>query len=251
MQKQLQSPISQIQAWLFSSSLVGSGTNGLMLTLTKLLSLLLLCLHFGQNISASSLYIGEFKSADNVIPAPVKIVESQTNILLDELSHRKIEFDKEPKQLVSFARNVALSHWDLRRTSRIMLGKYWKSASKSQREQFTEEFLRTLLRYVVKAYGFYDESLVEIVSYDWQPRGKGGWVRSVIRLPAGLKVSVDYRMLKDQLQQWKMVDVRVEGISLVNSKKSEYRGMIVEDGLEALIENMHRKNQKVLSEIAS
>ena len=76
-------------------------------------------------------------------------------------------------------------------------------------------------------------------------------MRSIIRLPAGLKVSVDYRMLQDKKQQWKLVDVRVEGISLVSSKKTEYRGMIGEDGIEALIKNMHSKNQKVLSEISS
>jgi len=43
-----------------------------------------------------------------------------------------------------------------------------------------------------------------------------------------------------------MIDVRVEGISLINSKRKEYRGEISRNGLEVLIKTMYEKNQKVL-----
>ena len=180
------------------------------------------------------------------IPEPVQIVESQTNILLTQLSSRKVEFDNDPKSLIYFAKNVALSHWNLQKTSRLMLGKYWKVADLKQQNRFEEEFLRTLMRYVVKAYGYYDESFVKVISYDWQPRGKGGWVKSVVELPAGLKVAVDYRMMLDKEKAWKLIDVSVEGISLVGTKKGEYRSIIRSDGMEELLKSMSNKNQKVL-----
>ena len=251
MKKQPQSHTSQTQAWQFNHTL-GSGTNGRSLvgSGTNGLSLLLFCVCFGVNLQASSLYIGEPVSPLIPIPVPVILVEKQTKILLDELSTRKAVFDKEPQQLVTFARTVALSHWDFHRTSRIMLGKYWKESTSSQKARFTEEFLRTILRYVVKAYGYYDDSLVSILSYDWQPNGKdndAGWVRSVIRLPAGLKVAVDYRMVLNKAEQWKMIDVRVEGISLLNTKRTEYRDSISQNGVESLLKAMSDKNQKVLA----
>lgn len=199
-----------------------------------------------QPLAAASLYIGEPYNG-SAVPIPVQIVESQTKILLAELSNRKTEFDRDPQSLIYFARNVALTHWDLRKTSRLMLGKYWKDVAPKQRVRFEEEFLRTLLRYVVKAYGFYDESFVEVLSYDWQPKSRGGWVTSVVQLPAGLKVSVDYRMNLDKKKQWKLIDVRVEGISLVNSKRSEYREAIRKNGIETLLKVMFDKNQKVLA----
>ncbi len=197
---------------------------------------------FGFTVNAASLY-----AANSEVPIPVQIVESQTEILMEQLLSRKDEFDKDPQALINFARHVALSHWDLRKTSRLMLGKYWKKADSKQRKRFEEEFLRTLLRYVVRAYGFYDDSFVKILSYDWQPKGKGGWVHSVIQLPAGLKISVDYRMNLDRKKQWKLIDVRVEGISLVSSKRTEYRQMISKEGLESLLKTMYAKNQKVLA----
>jgi len=197
---------------------------------------------FGFTVNAASLYV-----AGSEVPIPVQIVESQTEILMEQLSSRKDEFDENPQALIYFARHVALSHWDLKKASRLMLGKHWTKADSKQRDRFEEEFLRTLLRYVVRAYGFYDDSFVKILSYAWQPKKRGGWVHSVIQLPAGLKVSVDYRMNLDEKKQWKLIDVRVEGISLVSSKRTEYRQMISKEGLEALLKTMYVKNQKVLA----
>ena len=223
--------IKFLVAWLIFCSIVVDGTL------------------IGAPADSGSLY-KEIQDQQNlIIPVPVQIIESQTEVLIRELSARKEEFDRDPQSLVFFARNMALSHWDLAKTSRLMLGKYWKNANSEQQALFEEEFLRTLLRYIVKAYGYYDESLVEILSYDWQPKGSkgtGGWVRSVVRLPAGMKVSVDYRMNKNKQQQWKLVDVRIEGISLVTTKRNEYRGIARQKGLDALIKAMSEKNQKVL-----
>ena len=196
----------------------------------------------GYSVNATSLYV-----AGPEVPLPVQIVESQTRILMDELTNRKKEFDNDPQKLIYFARHVALSHWNLEKTSRLILGRHWKQADVSQVKRFEAEFLRTLMRYVVKAYGYYDDSLVEILSYDWQPKGTGGWVRSVVRLPAGVKVSVDYRMNLNQDKQWKMVDVRVEGISLVSSKRNEYGEEISQNGIESLLKIMFEKNQRVLA----
>lgn len=235
MQKLHLFPILQIQVWL-SKNPVYPGIRQAFFNLA-----ILLLVVSGSPANAKTLYIG-----GTSVPEPVQLVESQANTLLKELSSRKKEFDKDPQALLFFARHVALSHWDFTKTSRLMLGKYWRDAKPEQQTRFQQEFLRTLLRYVVKAYGFYDESLVEVVSYRWQPKTRGGWVRSVVRLPAGIKVSVDYRMFQDKKKQWKMIDVRVEGISLINSKRKEYRGEISRNGLEVLIKTMYEKNQKVL-----
>jgi len=239
------SPILLIQAWLSNyldcSPLTFNALHASTRSKKVLKASLAFLILFASTLQACSLYV----SGDDV-PEPVQVVESQTNILLTQLSSRKKEFDNDPKSLIFFAKNVALSHWDLTKTSRLMLGKYWRVASNSQQLRFEEEFLRTLMRYVVKAYGFYDESFVKVISYDWKPKGKGGWVKSVVQLPAGLKVSVDYRMMVDKDMQWKLIDVRVEGISLVGSKRSEYRGIIRTDGIEELLKTMFDKNEKVL-----
>ena len=196
-------------------------------------------------ISADSLYVG-----DKPIPPAVQVVEAQTNLLLSELSDRKDEFTANPASLVDFAKTIALKHWDLTKASRLMLGPHWRKASTDQRTAFEQEFLRTLLRYVVKAYGYYDESLIDVVEYRWKPARRGGWVLSKVEVPGGLKVNVDYRMeSRKDSDHWRLIDVRVEGISLVGVKKSEYHEMVMDEGFDALVAFMAEKNNKVLAPI--
>ena len=196
-------------------------------------------------------------SAIDQIEDPVKLIEHKTKVLLGTLAERKAEFDNNPAALIAFARQEALSHWDFAKTSRLMLGKHWRVASKEQRAKFQEEFLRTMMRYVVRAYGYYDDSLVEVLSYDWQSaskKGTSGWVRSKVKLPASVEVGVDYRMAltldkATKQRAWKLIDVRVEGISLVHAKRSEYRSVVRDKGMDYLINAMFVKNQKVLGEL--
>ena len=196
-------------------------------------------------VSAESLFVG-----DKPVPAPVSLVEKQTEILLTELSNRKVEFTEDPAQLVKFAQSVALRHWDLPRTSRLILGPHWRAASKEERQAFTDEFLRTLLRYVVRAYGYYDDDLLKVVQYDWQAVNKGGWVLSKVQIPGGVKVDVDYRMsFNPRTETWNLIDVRVEGISLVKVKSSEFRQVIARQGIQTLIQSMAEKNNEVLRDI--
>ena len=198
-----------------------------------------------STVSASSLFVG-----DEPVPPAVSIVESQTNVLLSELSNRKEEFTEEPGKLVHFAKTIALKHWDITKASRLILGPHWRNASAEERQQFEDEFLRTLLRYVVRAYGYYDDDLIKVVEYDWQETRRGGWVLSKVKIPGGVKVNVDYRMTyNSKSKQWNLIDVRVEGISLVVVKKREFREIVTRYGFSDLIAFMANKNNEILKGI--
>ncbi|NNJ72010.1 MAG: ABC transporter substrate-binding protein [Enterobacterales bacterium] len=170
--------------------------------------------------------------------------------MLAQLNERRTEFTETPSRLIDYAKGFALTHWDIKRTSRLILGPYWRKANAEQRQAFQDEYLKTLLRYVIRAYGYYDDSLLEVVAYDWKPLRTGGWVLSKIRIPAGVTVAVDYRMILDKnTNQWRLIDVRAEGISLVNVKRTEYRQVAKRDGIDGLLTLMSDKNDKVLQPI--
>jgi len=206
---------------------------------------LIVLLTLACRLDASTLFVG-----DDPIPPAVSVVESQTNVLLTELSNRKLEFAEQPAKLVHFAKTIALKHWDITKASRLILGPHWRTASSTERQQFEDEFLRTLLRYVVRAYGYYDDELIKVVEYDWQETRRGGWVLSKVEIPGGVKVNVDYRMTyNSKTQQWSLIDVRVEGISLVVVKRQEFREIVTREGLTNLIAVMSNKNNEILKGI--
>ena len=98
--------------------------------------------------------------------------------------------------------------------------------------------------------GLYDDELIKVVEYDWQETRRGGWVLSKVEIPGGVKVNVDYRMTYNpKTQQWSLIDVRVEGISLVVVKRQEFREIVTREGLTNLITVMSNKNNEILKGI--
>jgi len=65
-----------------------------------------------------------------------------------------------------------------------------------------------------------------------------------------VKVNVDYRMTyNSKSKQWNLIDVRVEGISLVVVKKREFREIVTRYGFSDLIAFMANKNNEILKGI--
>ena len=63
-------------------------------------------------------------------------------------------------------------------------------------------------------------------------------------------MNVDYRMTyNSKTDEWNLIDVRVEGISLVVVKKREFREIISRDGFADLIAFMSNKNNEILKGI--
>ena len=73
---------------------------------------------------------------------------------------------------------------------------------------------------------------------------------SKVQIPGGIKVDVDYRMsFNPRTDSWSLIDVRVEGISLVKVKSNEFRQVVARKGIQSLIRTMAEKNDEVLSDI--
>ena len=45
---------------------------------------------------------------------------------------------------------------------------------------------------------------------------------------------------------WKIIDLKIEGISMVLSNKKQFGGQISRDGIETVIAKLEYKNQKAL-----
>ena len=52
---------------------------------------------------------------------------------------------------------------------------------------------------------------------------------------------VDYR-LRQTNGEWKIIDVVIEGVSLVANYRTEFNSTVREVGIEGLIRNLHAKN---------
>jgi len=70
--------------------------------------------------------------------------------------------------------------------------------------------------------------------------GDASVVTMEINDPDGQKINVDYR-LRDDSGAFKIVDIAVEGVSLLSTQRSEFNGIIETKGVEGLTEALKKQ----------
>lgn len=135
---------------------------------------------------------------------------------------------------------VAVRRFDFRTMSKLVLAKNWKRLSKEQQNEFVTEFSD----YLANDYGSrierYEQEQVDIVGERVAKRGDVT-VKTKIAGGANDGAEVDYRM-RNRDQGWKIIDVVIEGISLVANFRDQFRDVMGKEGPVTLIEKLKEKN---------
>jgi phospholipid transport system substrate-binding protein len=130
-------------------------------------------------------------------------------------------------------------HFDT--VSRLVLGRGWRRFSESQRQEFMEEFRTLLSRSYGERINRYEQEQVEILKVRDEPRGD---VTVVTRIQGGAAdgIEIAYRMRKRD-ESWGVIDVAVEGTSLVSNYKSQFKELLGNGSPADLLERLRKKNQ--------
>ena len=135
---------------------------------------------------------------------------------------------------------IAHERFDFRTMSKLVLAKNWKRLSKEQQGEFVTEFTE----YLANDYGSrierYEQEQVDIVGERVAKRGDVT-VKTMIVGGANNGAEVDYRM-RNRKQGWKIIDVVIEGISLVANFRDQFRDVMGREGPVTLIEKLKEKN---------
>lgn len=135
---------------------------------------------------------------------------------------------------------IVYGRFDLYVMSRLVLARNWKRFSEEQKEQYVAEFKQ----YLTNSYGAridrYDQQEVDIIGEREEPRGDvvvqtkilGGEFEGAL---------VDYRLRK-QGSEWRVIDVVIEGISMVSNYRDQFKSIVSSGGPELLLEKLKEKN---------
>jgi phospholipid transport system substrate-binding protein len=135
---------------------------------------------------------------------------------------------------------IVYGRFDLEVMSRLVLARNWKRFSEEQKAEYVEEFKR----YLTNSYGNrierYDQQTVKIVGQREEPRGDVVVKTKVVggEFEGAL---VDYR-LRNQTGDWRVIDVVIEGISMVSNYRDQFKSIISSGGPELLLEKLREKN---------
>jgi len=167
------------------------------------------------------------------------LIRNTTNKVLNALKADK-------SQAHRLVENAVLSHFDFERMSKLVLAKNWRRITDDQKISFANEFRGLLIR-------TYSSALVEaagkVRTIDYSSVNKGGsppraMVSSkVYQSGKAMPIEVDYDMYSHK-GQWKVYNVKVGGVSLVNNYRTEFANDINRMGIEGLINKIKNQNRK-------
>ena len=126
-------------------------------------------------------------------------------------------------------RNLLDSDFDIPRIARFVLGRYWNEASEQDRQKFQKLFEEYIVRSYAKRFSEYSGEQVKVTGS--RPESETSTlVQSQILRPNGAPpAKVDWRVRKDGAA-FKIVDVDVEGVSMVLTQREEFSSVIQRSG---------------------
>ncbi len=133
---------------------------------------------------------------------------------------------------------IWLEAFDVDSIGRAVLGKNWKKATDEQRKAYMELFPK----YVAKLYAiqFSDYSGETFVVKGSKATTGGTIVTAAIDRPNGEPIKLDF-IVQSGGQGLKITDVKVEGVSLLVTKRSEFDSVVGQKGIDGLIQALRQK----------
>lgn len=125
--------------------------------------------------------------------------------------------------------------------TRSAVGPQWRSATPDQRAKLQAEFKTLLVKVYAGALTQLKDQTVEITKTQPVPGGTQVVVQSEVR-GKGEPIKLDYR-LDQQQGAWKIIDVNVGGIWLVQSYRSQFAQEISAGGIDGLIAKLVERNK--------
>ncbi len=181
---------------------------------------------------------------------PEAILENATKSMLSSLKENKQALKNNPNTIYTIVDEILVPHVDTEYMAKWVIGRqYWVEANATQRQRFVSEFKKMVVRSYASSLLAYSDQVVTYYPIKGNIEGKNKvQVSSVIRQPNGESLNVAYRLLRTS-NNWKVYDIIIEGVSLLQGFQSQFSEDLKATGLEKLIDKLHAHNAKPLNKI--
>lgn len=178
---------------------------------------------------------------------PHQIVQETAEQVLEVLKRDEDAIRKNPNKINDLVDEIILPICDLEKMSKYILAKHWKTASQDQRTKFTHEFKQMLIRTYAKHMVEYSNAEITILPEKNIEKKQYQTVNTELDLRNGskpLQIAYVFRSTEDAA---KIVDVRIEGMSILKTFRIAFTYEIAETSLEELIERIANTNRPSLA----
>ena len=192
----------------------------------------------------SAIGVGIVFVAVSIAQIPAAHAETPSQFIMslgDSAIHTMVDGGLTDEERIGRFRELLVDRFDLPLIGRYVLGVHWRSASPEQRIEFSGLFEEYLLGIYALALGRYGGETLCVKST--RAAGIDTIVTTEVHGPRILTLKVDWRIRGDT-DNYKVVDIIVEGVSLVIMQRDQFASVIRRSGgdVEGLLAKLREKS---------
>ena len=174
--------------------------------------------------------------------APDALIKEVSTDVLDAVKADKSIQSGDIRKVTALVDQKVMPYVNFQRMTSQAVGRYWRQATPEQQKRLQDEFKLLLVRTYSGALSQVSaEQAVELTPMRSQPTDNEVVVRTEIR-GKGDPIQLDYRLEK-AADSWKIYDVNVMGVWLVENYRNSFAQEIGANGIDGLIAKLAERNK--------
>jgi phospholipid transport system substrate-binding protein len=172
---------------------------------------------------------------------PDALIKEVSTDVLDAVKADKTIKQGDVQKVIALVDAKVMPYVNFQRMTASAVGRYWRQATPDQQKRLQDEFKILLVRTYSGALAQVQDQTVELKPMRGLPDDKEVIVKTEIR-GRGDPVQLDYR-LEQTPAGWKIYDVNVLGVWLVENYRNSFSQEISANGIDGLIGKLAERNK--------
>lgn len=172
---------------------------------------------------------------------PFEWIVALNNSILDEIRADPKLHSGDQTALQALVDRRVMAAADFAMMTRMTIGPKWRKATKEERQRLMDGFEKLLIR-------VYSGALKTVTDHKCELRPTRNRtikdemvIRTILKSTGNPDIGIDFRIYRDKAGEWKIVDVNVEGIWMVENYRSQFASTLNTEGIPGLIKLLEEK----------
>ena len=205
---------------------------------------------FSKNLKWVLLILCFIFNGVTAISLPSDVVKATAESVISHIEENRSVLEKNPEKIYDMVNQLIIPRFDFVSMSKWVLGKHWKQASEEQRSEFIIQFKELLVRTYARALLEYSGQEIKYFPVEQNPESNLAVVRTELTSKSSAQLPILYRMHQKN-EEWKVVDVSVDGVSLVTTYRGSFATQIKKNGFDSLLNELSKKNARLEKTISN
>lgn len=171
------------------------------------------------------------------VPEPQRLLQEIANRMVLILKDNKEQLAKDPNYASQIVRENLLPLIDTDGIGKRLLKRsQWAQLSEEQQVRFNNAFIEHLIQTYAQGLAHYDDHQFVFEQTRFSRTGKTAWVYSELVAKDYEKFDIIYTLkTSDEYQGWKVIDIAVNGIKILQNYREQLKTVDLTDGFDALL----------------